>query len=304
MNLLPENIVNLAAATTDDVPLPVINNNAIMLDVLRLDKIDPVISGNKWFKLQYYLQDALQNGHQQLVTFGGAWSNHIVATACAAHKAGLQCTGIIRGEKPDVLSAALLSAQKWGMRLKFVSRDAYNQKNDPSFIEQLQQEYPGSCIIPEGGSGEKGVQGAAQIWQLVQQEKYTHVICAVGSGTMLLGLAAHALSGQQITGIAVLKGFENWQPDLANAEQMQRVSVLPGYHFGGYAKKTNALIEFMNEWYQATYIPTDFVYTGKLFFAISDLIKKGYFPSDSRLLAIHSGGLQGNASLPSKTLVF
>jgi len=304
MNLLPENIVNLAAATTDDVPLPVINNNAIMLDVLRLDKIDPVISGNKWFKLQYYLEDALQNGYQHLVTFGGAWSNHIVATACAAHKTGLQCTGIIRGEKPDTLSAALLSAQKWGMQLKFVSREAYNQKNDPSFIEQLQQEYPGSCIIPEGGSGEKGVQGAAQIWQLVQQEKYTHVICAVGSGTMLLGLAANALPGQQITGITVLKGFENWQPGFANAKQMQRVSVLTGYHFGGYAKKTKALIEFMNEWYQATHIPTDFVYTGKLFFAISDLIKKGYFPTGSQLLAIHSGGLQGNASLPSKTLVF
>ena len=304
MNLLPENIVNLAAVTTDHTPLPVINNNAIMLDTLRLDKIDPVISGNKWFKLQYYLQEALQNGHQPLVTFGGAWSNHILATACAAQKAGLPCTGIIRGEKPAVLSATLQAAEKWGMRLQFVSRGQYNQKNDPAFIQVIQQQYPGSCIIPEGGAGEKGIQGAAAIWQWASPEKYSHVICAVGTGTMLLGLATHSLPGLHIIGIPVLKGFENWQPAYATPEQLQRVSLLPGYHFGGYAKKNDALIDFMNEWYRATHIPTDFVYTGKLFFAINDLIKNGYFPSGSRLLAIHSGGLQGNASLPSKTLVF
>ena len=304
MHLLPENIVNLSAANIQRLHLPELDRLGITLDVLRLDKIDPVISGNKWFKLKYYLEEALQNGQKRLLTFGGAWSNHIVATACAAKKTGLESIGMIRGEKPAILSPTLLKAIDWGMQLVFVSRETYNQKKDPAFIEQLLQEYDHPCIIPEGGEGETGIKGAAEIGRLTNTGHYTHLLCAVGTGTFLSGLAIGSLPGQQIIGIPVLKGFDNWLPPGITKPAQQRIHLLPGYHMGGYAKKNDILLDFMNQFYHQTGIPTDFVYTGKLFSSIIDLIKKDYFPATGRLLAIHSGGLQGNDSLPPGTLVF
>lgn len=304
MNLLLENIVNLSAITTDQVQLPAIDNQNIKLDILRLDKIHPVISGNKWFKLKYYLQDALQNNQKQVITFGGAYSNHIIATACAASKADLTSTGIIRGEKPANLSHTLLDATHYGMQLRFISRALYNQKNDPAFIQQLNQEYDNPCIIPEGGEGRLGIKGAAEILQLADAGEYTHIICALGTGTLLSGLLSSSSENQQVIGIAVLKGFDNWLPTTISEKQKQRLKIITDYHFGGYAKKDNKLLNFMNEWYTATKVPSDFVYTGKLFFAVRDLIEKGFFPNNSRLLVIHSGGLQGNKSLPPKTLDF
>ena len=304
MDLLPENIVNLPAISTDHVYLPVINNSAIILDILRLDKIDPVISGNKWFKLKYYLEDALQHAQKRVLTFGGAYSNHILATASAASKAGLGSIGIIRGEKPAILSHTLLAAEKWGMQLVFVNREVYNQKKDPAFIAQLSQAYENPCIIPEGGEGKTGIKGAAEILQFAETEKYSHLVCAVGTGTLLSGLAISAAENQQVIGIPVLKGFGNWLPPCMTTSELEKTSVITDYHFGGYAKMNNVLLDFMNEWYGETNIPSDFVYTGKLFFAVIDLIKKGYFPVTSRLLVIHSGGLQGNKSLPAKTLDF
>lgn len=305
MHLLPENIVNISAASTQRLHLQEVNNHNVMLDVLRLDKIDPIISGNKWFKLKYYLEGAIQNRQKRVLTFGGAWSNHIVATASAAKKAGLESIGIIRGEKAAILSQTLLMAASLDMKLVFVSRELYNQKKNPSFIEQLKGEYEHPCIIPEGGEGETGIKGAAEILHLADIEKYTHLICAVGTGTLLSGIVAGSLPHQQITGVPVLKGFSNWAPPGGVTKQLrQRIHIEAGYHMGGYAKKSGVLIDFMNQFYQQTNIPSDFVYTGKLFFSTIDLIKKDYFPTGSRLLAIHSGGLQGNDSLPPGTLIF
>lgn len=305
MNLLPENIVNLQAISTDRVQLPLVGNAGITLAVLRLDKIDPVISGNKWFKLQYYLADAIQQQQKRLLTFGGAYSNHIIATACAARKAGLESIGIIRGEKPSFLSHTLSDAAGQGMQLAFLSREQYSRKDDPAFIAQLRQQYDHPCIIPEGGEGATGVKGAAEIMKhAVNREEYTHLLCAVGTGTLLSGLATGAAPHQQVMGLAVLKGFEHWQPSYIAIDALKRTSINNNYHFGGYAKKTGTLIDFMNQWFFETGIPSDFVYTGKLFFGVMDLIQKGYFPTASRLLVIHSGGLQGNQSLPLKTLIF
>ena len=304
MNLLLENVVNLSAVTIDRVPVPAIGNHNIKLDVLRLDKIHPVISGNKWFKLTHYLQEAVQNNQKQVITFGGAYSNHIIATACAASKAGLASIAIIRGEKPANLSHTLLDAAQYGMQLRFISRKLYNQKNDPAFIQQLMQEYGNPCIIPEGGEGGLGIKGAAGILQLADAGEYTHIVCAVGTGTLLSGLLSSSSENQQVIGIAVLKGFDDWLPAAISEMQKKRLKIITGYHFGGYAKKNNDLFSFMNRWYEATKIPSDFVYTGKLFFAVNDLIEKGFFSNNSRLLVIHSGGLQGNKSLPPKTLDF
>ncbi|MEP7279156.1 MAG: pyridoxal-phosphate dependent enzyme [Bacteroidota bacterium] len=304
MHKLPENIVNLSAASTDTVPLTESMAGNCTLEVLRLDKIDPVISGNKWFKLKYYLEQALAKGQNSVLSFGGAWSNHIVATAFAARKAGLQSIGIIRGERPADFSPSLQKAAGAGMQLVFVSREAYNQKNDPAFIKQLEDKYHHPCIIPEGGAGEPGIKGATEITRLMKPGHYTHLLCAVGTGTLLAGLVQGTTRNHQVIGIPVLKGFDNWLPPGIAETNRQRVKVLTGYHMGGYAKKNEQLFEFMNRFYFKTHIPTDFVYTGKLFFSIFDLLKKNYFPAASRLLAIHSGGLQGNDSLPPKTLVF
>jgi 1-aminocyclopropane-1-carboxylate deaminase len=300
MNLLPENIVNLRAISTDSVQLPLISNAGILLDVLRLDKIDPIISGNKWFKLQYYLAEALAQGKKRLLTFGGAYSNHIIATACAAQRAGLTSTGIIRGEKPARLSHTLLEAAQYGMQLVFISREQYQKKSIPAFIEQLRHEYGDACIIPEGGEGPQGIKGAATILDTVDGNAYTDILCAAGTGTLLSGLAVSAAAHQRVTGIPVLKGFDDWTP----ATSRQNTHIINNYHFGGYAKKNGTLIDFMNEWYLQTGIPSDFVYTGKLFYGVMDLIEKGFFPEASSLLVIHSGGLQGNNSLPAKTLFF
>jgi 1-aminocyclopropane-1-carboxylate deaminase len=301
MHLLPENIVNLNAAVTNHLHL---KERDILLDILRLDAIDPVISGNKWFKLKYYLQAALENNKKQVLTFGGAWSNHIVATACAAKKAGFASIGIIRGEAAEIRSAALQTATACGMQLVFVSRELYNQKKNPAFISGILQQYGHPYIIPEGGEGGPGIRGAGEILNLVKKEDYTHIICAVGTGTQLAGLAGSTAGYQQIIGIPVLKGFDSWQSPYISKETMHRVYILPGYHMGGYAKKNEELLRFMNRFYSETGIPTDWVYTGKLFFAISDLLKKDYFPAGSKLLAIHSGGLQGNDSLEPGTLNF
>jgi len=303
IQLLPENIIDLSAITIDEVFLPSLQQLQSTVHVLRLDKIDPVIAGNKWFKLQYYLEDAKQLGKQNIISFGGPYSNHIVATACVAARAGLRSTGFIRGERPATLSPTLLDAQFHGMHLHFLSRTLYNQKNDPAFIEQLLKEYPESYLVPEGGAGALGKKGAATIWQWIEPGTFTHVLCAVGTGTMLLGLASMPTRGERLIGIPVLKGFGDWitkQP-LRNGVS---VTMIDGYHFGGYAKKRTALLSFMNEWFNTTAIPTDFVYTGKLFFALNDLAQKAYFPAKSRLLVIHSGGLQGNRSLGANSLLF
>ena len=287
--------------TVDKLPGSLFNDPEIELSILRLDKIHPVISGNKWFKLKYYLEDAKRLNKKNIVTFGGAWSNHIVATAAICQLNGLNAIGLIRGEKPPQLSPTLQHAKEMGMQLVFITRDDYQNKKIPPVF--LTEEY---YLINEGGYGIRGAEGAATIPDTYDKEAYTHIIAACGTGTMLAGLIRTALPHQHITGISVLKNnyaleesIKSLLPDLRGDFQL-----IHDYHFGGYAKYTTELIRFMNGFYQETGIPADFVYTGKLFFAVTDLIKKGIIPSGSRVLAIHSGGLQGNLSLKKGSLIF
>jgi 1-aminocyclopropane-1-carboxylate deaminase len=301
--LLPANLVNLAAVTTDALPIPAGRNKAISADVLRLDKTDPFISGNKLFKLQYYLEYAMETGKTAVLTFGGPWSNHILATAYAARKCGLASTGIIRGEQPRILSATLRDAAGAGMQLVFTNRQSYARKTDPAWLEELLQTYQHPIIIPEGGAGQTGVLGAATIARLFQGD-YTHIIGAIGTGTMINGILLSAAPGTTIVGVPVLRGYDDWQPSSANDGMATNFRLAPGYAFGGYAKHTPELLSFMNRFYSDTGIPTDFVYTGKLFFALTDLLARDYFPEGARILAIHSGGLRGNQSLAPGTLLF
>lgn len=283
--------------TIDKINAPFIQNKSIGLDVLRLDKIHPVISGNKWFKLKYHLDNFNAGNYNGIITFGGAWSNHIVATACACYLKKIKCIGIIRGEKPLHFSATLQEAINYEMRLKFISRESYAQKNSKEFLESVKKEFPGYYIIPEGGAGKEGEKGAGGILSYADKKNYTHIACAIGTGTMFNGISNAASAEQTILGIIVLKG---WTVE----NKMNNTEMFLDYHFGGYAKYNNALIDFMNDFFKLTHIPTDFVYTGKLAFALFDLIEKDRFPPGSKILMIHSGGLQGNNSLQKGSLIF
>lgn len=241
-----------------------------------------------------------------LLTFGGAYSNHIVATAAASKELGLQAIGIIRGERSQQLSLTLQEATALGMELYFVSREAYKQKVIPATVFE---HYPKEdiLVVNEGGYGMAGSIGAAAILEHCDRNAYTHFLTAVGTGTTLAGLVRAASTPQQSIGISVLKNAFSLTAEI-NAllpdHLHHRFMLLHDFHFGGYARAKQALFDFMNQWYRDTSIPTDFVYTGKAFYATDHLIRTGYFPSGSRLLLIHSGGLQGNRSLPKDTLIF
>jgi 1-aminocyclopropane-1-carboxylate deaminase/D-cysteine desulfhydrase-like pyridoxal-dependent ACC family enzyme len=303
-----DSAVNLEHISLDPLDLQYFRQNQLSVSVLRLDKIHPEISGNKWFKLKYHIESAALLGKKRLISFGGPYSNHIVALAFAAYSRGFSSTGFIRGEKPPVLSPSLFTALKYGMDLRFLTRETYLQKEDPAFLTSLQSAYPEALIIPEGGAGEAGIRGASEILSITETGEFAYVFCAVGTGTMLAGLIDAAAPHQQIAGISVLKGTRGFLPMspgwVKSKEKLNRVSLIHDYHFGGYAKKTPLLLDFMNEVYDTSGIPTDFVYTGKLFYAVADLARTNYFPRESRILIIHSGGLQGNLSLPPDQLHF
>ncbi len=278
----------------------------ITVDVLRLDLLHPVVSGNKWFKLKGHMAAAKAQGKTSLLTFGGAYSNHLVATAAAAQLNGLKSIGIVRGEEPKTLSPTLLTAKEFGMNLHFVSREKYRDKNIPTEVYEgmdVSSVYP----IPEGGYGALGMAGARDILLQNDTASYTHVLTAVGTGTTLAGLTAASLSHQNIIGIPVLKNAPSLRQEIETLlpeDRREAFALIQGYHFGGYAKHPTDLLTFMNGFYAQTGIPTDFVYTGKAVYAAFDLIGHAYIPAGSRLLIVHTGGLQGNASLKKGTLSF
>lgn len=299
--------VDLTKAVVQPLSGDLLKEKNVSMDVLRLDRIHPVIAGNKWFKLKYHIREALQQNKKGILTFGGAWSNHLVATALACRQAGLASIGIVRGEQPAVLSDTLQEAQQYNMQLQFISRAAYSREAD--IIPALQKKFPGYYIVPQGGQSHLGVLGAAEIVQLAQIESYSHISCATGTGTMLAGLTHAALPHQQVIGICCLKLPSDENNSLNTfvkpyAANLKNYTIFYDYHFGGYARKTGELIHFMNTIYQQHDLPTDFVYTSKLLFGMMHLVQTNYFRSGSRILMVHSGGLQGNRSLPAGTLTF
>jgi 1-aminocyclopropane-1-carboxylate deaminase/D-cysteine desulfhydrase-like pyridoxal-dependent ACC family enzyme len=272
---------------------PFYDGASIVWDVLRADQIHTVCSGNKFFKLHYYLQDALQQNHTMIHTWGGPWSNHIVATAYAARQLGLSSLGLIHGKEPKHYSATLQEARSYGMNLQFTG---WSSAPEATVIPE--NSYP----VPEGGFGEKGVLGAANLLPGALGSRYTHIICSVGTGTMLAGILRTSAPAQTIgivisADISLKQRIEALSPD-------RPFTLNYGFHFGGYARKTPELLAFMNHFYAFNGIPTDFVYTGKLMFGVQSLIQQGFFPEGSRILTIHSGGLQGNRSLQAGQLVY
>jgi D-cysteine desulfhydrase len=280
----------------------------ITLSVLRLDKIHPIISGNKLFKQYYFLQKAKELNTTAIITFGGAYSNHLAATAYACKLQNVQCIGIVRGEKPSILSHTLQHCLQNNMQLQFISRAEYDKIKTTEYLIELQNKYPNAIIIPEGGFDELGSNGASLIMDLIKPNTYTHICLAVGTATTLSGILQNTNANQQIIAVPVLKGMIDIEQRIYHLTKEKynktQFHVWHNYHFGGYAKKTPELINFMNDCWLKYSLPLDFVYTGKAFYSIIDSIKKDFFAPNSTILFIHTGGLQGNLSLPSNTLLF
>ncbi|WP_174493154.1 1-aminocyclopropane-1-carboxylate deaminase/D-cysteine desulfhydrase [Acinetobacter sp. Marseille-Q1623] len=268
----------------------------IQLTIRRLDQIHPQISGNKFFKLKYNFLAAQQQGKTSLITFGGAFSNHIAATAYAANRFGFQSIGIIRGEElaTQPLNHTLATAQKLGMQLHFVSRKDYRLKDSAAYLNALETQYPNSYIIPEGGTNAFAIQGCTEILSANDLNTYDVICCAVGTGGTITGLIEASTAQQQILGFSALKG-DFLSTNVAQMTEKRNWKILDHYCCGGYAKTTIELLQFIENFQKKYQIPLEPIYTGKMLLGIFDLISQHYFAKNSRILVIHSGGLQGRS---------
>jgi len=277
-----------------NVDLSVLREKQVALSVKREDLLHPVISGNKYRKLKYNILEAQQRDFNTILTFGGAYSNHIAATAYAGKLYGIRTIGVIRGEELSrnwKLNPTLVQAHEHGMDFKFVTRAAYREKADSLFLEQLEKEFGKHYMIPEGGTNLLAVKGCEEI--LTPKDLDFDVICSsMGTGGTLAGIINSCGHNQRIIGFPSLKG-DFLKKDIRNFVDKENWEINTNYHFGGYAKVSEELIRFINHFKEMTTIPTDPVYTGKLLFGILDLVKNDYFKPGTKILAIHSGGLQG-----------
>jgi 1-aminocyclopropane-1-carboxylate deaminase len=269
------------------------------LSVKRDDLIDPYISGNKWRKLKYILADAVEKGKNHLITFGGAYSNHLVATAAAAARSGLKASAFVRGERVE--NEMLLLCRLYGMELLFTDREAYRDKQ--GCYNQHFAQNPDCYFIDEGGASAEAVMGCAEIISELPADT-GHIFCAAGTGTTAAGL----LQGIRNAGlptklhvIPVLKGGNFLLEDIERyAEAKDQLILHTDYHFGGYAKTTPELLNFMRQFSARTGILTDPVYTAKMFFALDDLARQEYFQGDEKIIALHTGGLLGILGMKDK----
>lgn len=266
----------------------------IELFVKREDLIHPLISGNKFRKLKYNLLEAKKCSAKIILTFGGAYSNHILATAAAGKINGLRTIGVIRGEELKgnyKNNPTLLQAEALGMHLHFIDRKSYKNKDRIDFIDGLKIKFGDFYLVPEGGTNELAIKGCEEII-LEEDTKFDFICCAVGTGGTISGIINSAFEHQKIIGFPALKG-DFLSNDIRKFVTRDNWHLILEYHFGGYGKTKEELISFLNQFYGQTAIPLDPIYTGKMMFGIIDLIEKDYFPNNSKILAIHTGGLQG-----------
>ena len=276
-----------------NIPDQQINFHDITLIIRRLDLVHPQISGNKFFKLKYNFLEAKRQGYQHILSFGGAYSNHIAATAFAAQQFGFQSVGVIRGEElaDRPLNPTLATAQEFGMQLHFVSRDEYRRKQRPEYLAELARHFPEHYVIPEGGTNALAIQGCQEILK-DSDAQFDVICCAVGTGGTISGLIEASHAHQQILGFSALKG-SFLKDEVAQLTKKTNWNILDDYCCGGYAKTSAALMQFIRDFEAEFSIPLEQIYTAKMLMGIFDLIEKNYFPARSKLLVIHSGGLQG-----------
>jgi len=265
------------------------------------------ISGNKYRKLKYNLLEAKKNGHSRLLTFGGAYSNHIAAVASAGKEFGFKTIGIIRGEElQDKIksNATLLFAESCGMQFKFVTRDAYRLKTETEFLKMLKLKFGDFYLLPEGGTNQLAIHGCAEI--LTKDDAHYDLICCpVGTGGTIAGIINASLPHQKILGFPALKG-DFLKTDITKFVNKSNWELITDYHFGGYAEINEELISFINQFKVDFDIPLDPIYTGKMMFGIMDMTAKNKISKETKILAIHTGGLQGikgmNVKLEQKKL--
>jgi 1-aminocyclopropane-1-carboxylate deaminase len=281
--------------------------NSISLCIKRDDLIHPIVSGNKFRKLKYNLLQAKRDNQPTLITFGGAFSNHIAAVAFAGKENGFKTIGIIRGEelKNKVSENPTLKfAEDCGMQLEFVTREAYCQKSEVFFLDDLRNTFGQFYHIPEGGTNALAIKGCEEILT-IEDAEFDFICCAVGTAGTISGLINSALPHQKVLGFPALKG-DFLQDEIRIFARNENWKIISDYHFGGYGKVTPELIDFINDFYTKTHIPLDPIYTSKMVFGVIDLIEKNYFPKNSKILLIHTGGIQGiqgmNLKLKAKKL--
>jgi 1-aminocyclopropane-1-carboxylate deaminase len=268
--------------------------NGIFLEIKREDLLHPFISGNKFRKLKYNLLQAKAENQETVLTFGGAYSNHIAAVAYAGKEQGFKTIGVIRGDElGDKIAEnpTLQFAQECGMQFEFVTREAYRLKTEPDFIAKLQQKFGSFYLIPEGGTNEYAIKGCEEI--LIEEDAaFDFICCAVGTGGTISGIINSALPHQKVLGFPALKG-DFLKDEIRKFAANENWELITDYHFGGYGKVNEELIQFINQFYKQTQVPLDPIYTGKMVFGVIDLIQKNYFPDNAKILLIHTGGLQG-----------
>lgn len=286
---------------------PAISNNERLFDdektgislyLKREDLLHPEISGNKFRKLKYNLLEAKKQGKTKLLTFGGAFSNHISAVAAAGKKFGFETIGIVRGEELGknlaqtlAENATLKFAVSCGMQLYFLSRKEYREKDTQEIFHRLKTKFGNFYLIPEGGTNELAIKGCTEILTK-EDEGFDYICCPVGTGGTFAGIAEASEKHQQILGFSVLKG-DFISLEIKKFVKKNNWKIITNYHFGGYGKVTGELIGFINEFKEKHGILLDPIYTGKMMFGVFELIEQGFFKENTRILAVHTGGIQG-----------
>lgn len=282
--------------------------NGVEVFLKREDLLHPLVSGNKFRKLKYNLQQAKEQGETCILTFGGAFSNHIVATSAAAKLSHFKSIGVIRGEelggenleKTLSQNESLRNAKEMGMQLLFIDRESYRNKDNPAFIEDLKRKLGDFYLIPEGGTNDLAIKGCEEI--LTEADKDFDVICcAVGTGGTVSGIINSSHKKQHILGFSALKG-DFLKKEVGQHVEKKNWEIIIDYHFGGYAKVDRNLIDFINDFKTSYHVLLDPIYTGKMMYGIFDWIEKDKFSKNTRILAVHTGGLQGISGI-NKRLV-
>jgi 1-aminocyclopropane-1-carboxylate deaminase len=301
--IISENI-DEQASILQKIKFPDIETN-INVYLKREDLIHPAISGNKWRKLKYNLRYAKEKGMDTILTFGGAYSNHIHAVSAAGKIFGINTIGIIRGEKTFPLNSTLSFAEENGMLIDYVDRSTYRKKTEPAFIDSLKGKYGQFYLVPEGGTNQLAIKGSSEIIKNINID-YQYIISACGTGGTISGIICSLKGEKQIIGIPVLKGADFLKVDISRYVKEFTGNIFSNwklemdYHFGGYAKITKELVVFINKFNQINKVHLDPIYTGKLLFGIQSMIKRKAIIENSTIIAIHTGGLQGIEGMKNK----
>ena len=276
---------------TQEITSPILRSKKIKLFIKRIDLIHPYVSGNKFYKLKYNFIELKKQKKNKVLTFGGAYSNHICATSFLANKNNIKSIGIIRGEQHSQLNSTLEFARKKGMDIHYFSREEYRNKHKPCFIEELKYRYGDFYLLPEGGSNILAVKGTEEI---IDDDNSNYICCSIGTGGTIAGIMNASKKNQMIIGFPALKSYLDLQNNIKKWSRRSNLKLEYGYVGKGYAKISKELIKFINTFYNNYNIPLDAVYNGKMMFGIFDLVSKDYFKEGSSILAIHTGGIQGN----------